>query len=223
MRGSRVGGCTLPISIPPWLSQLYYLLTAPGVVIHELAHKHTAEDLGLAIAEYRLFKFGSPAGYVKHETPRTYRGILAVSAAPFLLNTMLAFSLYLAIGISIHYTSLESLSYLQIALLCGGFWIALSSSLHAFPSAQDISNINTAAKARWANTPLGSRGVLAILAMPIFLLKHPSVVFSLPLVGVLLLLDRARAIGSHFLFAGAVIATALYTLDIIYPFLATAI
>jgi len=213
----------LSLSIPPWLSQLYYLLTAPGVIIHELAHKHTAEDLDLAITEYRLFKFGSPAGYVKHETPRTYRSILAVSAAPFLLNTMLAFSLYLAIGISIHYTSPESLSPLQIALLCGGFWIALSSSLHAFPSAQDISNINTAAKKRWVKTPLGSHGILGILAMPIFLLKHPSVVFSLPLVAVLLVLDRTRAIGSHFAFAGAVIATAVYALDIISLFLATAI
>jgi hypothetical protein len=213
----------LLIQIPPWLSQLYYLLTAPGVVIHELAHKHTAEDLGLAVVEYRLFQFGNPAGYVNHETPRTYRGILAVSAAPFLLNTMLALCLYLAIGISTYYTDLATLSHLQIALMVIGLWVALSSSLHAFPSAQDISNINTAAKRRWAKTPLGSRGLLGILTMPIFTLKHPSVVLSLPLVAVLVVLDRTRAIGSHFLFAGAVIATAAYALDNIYPFLATAI
>ena len=204
---------------PTWLTQLYYILTATGVILHELAHKHAAEDMGLTVTEYRLFQLGNPAGYVKHETPRTYRGMLAVSAAPFLFNTATAFGLYLAIGIAIHYRGLETLPHPQIVLLLAGGWVALSSSLHAFPSSQDISNIWTSAMVRWEQTPFGARGILGIFAMPLFALKHPTIILSLPLIAVLVVLDRTTAIGSHVAFAGLILTSAFYTLNLIYPFL----
>jgi len=43
------------------------LLTFPGVIVHELAHKIFCEMAGVQVYEVCYFRFGNPAGYVKHE------------------------------------------------------------------------------------------------------------------------------------------------------------
>lgn len=56
------------IIIPGWLITL---VTSPGVILHEYAHKHVAMAVGLQLYEVVYFRIGNPAGYVLHEPPHT--------------------------------------------------------------------------------------------------------------------------------------------------------
>lgn len=62
--------------IPGWLISL---LTFPGVIIHEWAHKKFCEWLGILVHKVVYFRFGNPAGYVLHEPPKTYKQTFWIS------------------------------------------------------------------------------------------------------------------------------------------------
>ncbi|HOX61207.1 MAG TPA: metalloprotease family protein [Candidatus Magasanikbacteria bacterium] len=114
--------------IPGWLISL---LTFPGVIIHEWAHKKFCDWTGVTVHKVVYFRFGNPAGYVMHEKPEKYKQIFWISIGPLIINSVLAIFLgYFAI-----LTQPESLLYYLI------FWVAISSGMHAFPSDHDAKNI----------------------------------------------------------------------------------
>lgn len=66
-----------------WVVPLY-VLTTPGVVLHELAHQFVAELFGLEVREVDY------TSHVVHEAPRTITQAVLVAVAPLVVNTTFA-------------------------------------------------------------------------------------------------------------------------------------
>ena len=114
--------------IPGWLIAI---VTFPGVIIHEWAHKKYCDWTGVAVHKVVYFQFGSTAGYVIHEHPQKYNQLFWISVGPLVINSMMTVLLsYLA-------TQTKSESGLYFLFL----WIAVSAGMHAFPSDQDAKNV----------------------------------------------------------------------------------
>ena len=115
---------------------LISLLTFPGVVIHEWAHKKFCDWMGVPVHKVVYFRFGNPAGYVLHEQPHQYKQIFWVSVGPLIINSSVALILsYLA-----SQTIYESSFYYLL------LWLALSAGMHSFPSDHDMQHIASASK-----------------------------------------------------------------------------
>lgn len=163
------------------IRKLQRLFVAPGIILHEVAHKEVAEDIGLTVHEVCHFQVNdNPPGFVTHDKPRTYGEMLAVSGAPFLFNSLVAFTLFTGCSyflIKNGYPVSEE-SMVKYGLIA---WIGVAAGLRAFPSDTDIGNI-------WLATKESMPCVAAILGLPI--------------VSLLYALDRTRRVKSHYLYTG---------------------
>ena len=119
--------------IPGWLISL---LTFPGVIVHEWAHKVFCDHLGVRVHKVVYFQFGNPAGYVSHEEPKTYKQTFWISVGPLLVNSMGT------IALSFIATNVISGSGLWYFLL----WLAISIGMHSFPSDHDMEHIQKSSK-----------------------------------------------------------------------------
>jgi hypothetical protein len=107
-------------------------LTAPGVVVHELAHKFFCDLFNIEVYEVRYFQQGYPSGYVIHGPARKLYQSFLISFGPFIINTLLC--MILTMPFALCYTDLQVPSHPVYWLL---EWIGLSAGMHAFPSRQD--------------------------------------------------------------------------------------
>lgn len=228
--------------IPGWhrVQQAILLSTALGVMIHELAHKEMAEEFNLNVQEVKYFQMeGGKAGYVKHDTPRTYTGMVAVSIAPFILNTAVAYTAFILGGGYALYHGPETLAHWEWLLIGATLWVGVSAALHAFPSGQDIGNIWTAAKNIWGQTriPLLQPAVaklknhniifrvilipiwipILIIRGAVFSLWNYRVMLSFPVMAVLVVLDKFKPFGSHIAFTALILWSSYYSLGFIFP------
>lgn len=142
--------------------EIISLLTFPGVIVHELAHKIFCELAGIQVYEVCYFRLGNPAGYVKHEPVRGYNQAFLVSVAPFLLNSVLAFVIFL---FAVHISE----SYFQYFL----YWLGISIAMNSFPSNEDANNLWNYSKRAWKVTPL------ALLGFPVVVLIKIANVLSI--------------------------------------------
>lgn len=112
------------------------ILTFPGVVIHEWAHKQWCQWLGVHVHRVQYFRLSNPAGFVLHEVPETYKQTFWISIGPLIVNSVIA--------VVVSYIASQTIpeSPLQMVL----YWIALSAGMHAFPSDQDMSHVSGASK-----------------------------------------------------------------------------
>jgi len=124
------------ILIPGWLIAL---VTFPGVILHEYAHKRIAEAVGLQVYEVVYFRIGNPAGYVLHEPPHTFGQALAITMAPLAINTLAEIAALLLLKLI---PSGNPLSFLF-------FWLAISFGMHAIPSTGDAKALWNYSKSRW--------------------------------------------------------------------------
>ena len=106
---------------------MFFLLTFPGVAIHEWAHKIFCKLSGLKVIKVVYFRFGNPSGYVLHEAPRNYLQSFFVATGPIIFNSL--FSVALAYSISFPHNPTVRAAFL---------WLAFSSAAHAFPSEEDL-------------------------------------------------------------------------------------
>lgn len=139
------------------------LLTFPGVIIHELAHKIFCEITGVRVYEVCYFRLGNPAGYVRHEPVRGYNQAFLIHVAPFLLNSILAFVIFL---FALH---VIPEGYFQ----CFLGWLGISIAMHSFPSNEDANNLWSYSKRAWKEAPL------ALLGFPIVVLIKIANVLSI--------------------------------------------
>lgn len=152
---------------------LVSLLTFPGVVVHEFAHRTSCDAFDVPVAEVAYFRLGNPAGYVVHGEPTTYRQAFAISVAPFVVNTAVALALFGvvaslwrrpdAVGIAT-----EELGVAGWLLL----WVGLSAGMHAFPSRGDAKQIWRRSLAEWRSSPL------VLLGMPVVVLVYAANLLS---------------------------------------------
>ncbi len=149
---------------------LVTLVTAPGVVVHEFAHAKVCQWADVPILEVCYFQLGDPPGYVLHAEPESYRDSYLISVAPFLVNTIVAALLFVAIPL--------------LATGAGGvgeagtvgwivFWLGISVAAHAFPSTGDAKSVWTDTKAHYRSSPL------ALVGLPIVVLIYIANLLSI--------------------------------------------
>ncbi len=163
------------ILVPGWLVAL---LTFPGVLLHEYAHKKACEAVGLRVYRVAWFRVGRVAGYVIHEPPRSLWQALVVSTAPLFVNTVAEVIVVLVAGV-VRPTGLPR--YFLI-------WLAVSFGMHALPSTHD-------AKVLWVYARRAIR-------------SNPLAIPALLLAGLLYLAALLRIMWVDLLYALAVAATA---------------
>src|SRR5690554_2523043 len=123
------------------------LLAMPGIVIHELAHYWFCCLVGARVHQVVYFSFGNPAGYVVHSVPRRLREHFAIVVGPFLLNSSLAFLLFVVAGAEIQRlfarsglvtATPDAVVLVRIAVIV---WLGLAIALQALPSSTDAASL----------------------------------------------------------------------------------
>ncbi|MFA4942519.1 MAG: metalloprotease family protein [Patescibacteria group bacterium] len=79
------------------LYYFYALLTAPGIVVHELSHALFCVLGGVKIHKINLFRFQKVAGYVVHDEPRGFISSWLISFGPLIVNSYLAMFLFVQV------------------------------------------------------------------------------------------------------------------------------
>lgn len=122
---------------------LYDLLTAPGVMIHELGHAIFCLLAGVKIRKIKLFQFGEVAGYVIHDEPKNVIASVLISFGPLVVNTALTLLCFAQL-ISPYFT------WIHLLLL----WLGIAIGLHAIPSTGDAKSLLATTNRRFWRNPL---------------------------------------------------------------------
>lgn len=112
------------------------ILTFPGIIIHEWAHKKFCEWFGVPVRAVKYFRIGNPAGYVLHDNPANYKQTFWVSVGPLIVNSITAITLSMVASQSVKESALWNVL----------IWVAISIGMHSFPSDQDMKFIANASK-----------------------------------------------------------------------------
>lgn len=141
------------------------LLAIPGVVVHEVAHKQTCDLVGVPVQEVKYVGLGDPPGYVRHGQPERYRTLFAISVAPFVANTAVAFAAFLGLALLVRTTGgiTASRETLAAGLVLG--WLGVAVGAHAFPSTGDARGLWKRSRAEWRRSPIVLLGVPAVVAI----------------------------------------------------------
>lgn len=134
----------------PVLASIIAILTFPGIIVHESAHKLLCDLAHVPVHKVCYFRLGNPSGYVIHEQPDSYGKALLIDTAPFLFNSLVAVILFFMAVI----LPPSSLTY----ILC---WLGISIAMHSFPSSGDADTLWNQSKSSWKKNPL------ALLGFPI--------------------------------------------------------
>jgi hypothetical protein len=136
-------------------SELLVLLTFPGVVIHEFAHKQLCDWYRIQVKEICYFRLGNPAGYVTHSRPKRYFQAFMISLAPVFINTLIA--VLAGVGIAVFLfpdqgvSSITDSSLLLLTTTVVTAWVGVSAGMHSLPSSQDVSEIWDQTRSNWYN------------------------------------------------------------------------
>jgi len=139
----------------------FRLATAPGIVLHELAHRLACLLVDVPVQSVVYFQLTGPPGYVRHTTPTRWSTTAVIALAPLATNVttaavLLEYSLavYTATGIR--------------GVAAGGllWWVAVAAVIHSLPSTTDLETVWTATIARWYRLPL------AVVVGPVYALRR---------------------------------------------------
>jgi len=133
----------------------YTLFTAPGVMVHELAHAIFCVFAGVKVYRIKLFGFGQTAGFVQHDEPTKFYQSFLISIGPLLINSFLAMVLFSRF-------KMPYLTWQPWVLL----WLGFAIGMHAIPSSQDAKSLFQAANHRFLHNPL------VVIAYPFILLLY---------------------------------------------------
>ncbi len=126
------------------------ILTFPGIIIHEWAHKFICDRSNVPVYKTCYFRLGNPAGYVIHGPVRSYAKAFLISIAPLIVNTVLAFCIFLV--------AVNTAAGITMYIL---YWLGISIAMHSFPSSEDADNLWNYSKKALMRNPL------AILGFPV--------------------------------------------------------
>ena len=136
-----------------FLYTLYNILTAPGVMLHELGHAIFCVAAGVKIHKIKLFQFGKLAGYVVHDEPQKFFAGFLVSFGPLIVNSLAALFLFSQWG--------EPYGWREWLFL----WLAIVFGLHAIPSTEDAKSLFQLANRRFWKNPLVMAGYPFVLIL----------------------------------------------------------
>ena len=130
-------------------SLLFRLATAPGIVLHELAHRLTCLLAGVSVTSVAYFQLTGPPGYVQHATPNRWSTTALIALAPLAGNVAVA-AVLVEYSLAI-YTGSGIVAVATGALL---WWVAVTALIHSLPSSTDLATVWAATTARWYRVPL---------------------------------------------------------------------
>lgn len=167
---------------------LIALVTFPGIILHEWAHKFFCDRTKVPVYKTCYFRLGNPAGYVIHGPVDNYGKAFLIATAPFLVNTAVAVILFFIAEI----IPLGLITYLL-------YWLGISIAMHSFPSSEDADNLWHYSKRALRRNPL------ALFGFPVVgLIKLAGILsaiwFDLLYAVALLILAALLAKGDTFLF-----------------------
>ncbi|MEI7620718.1 MAG: hypothetical protein WCJ57_04090 [Candidatus Falkowbacteria bacterium] len=136
------------------LYYFYAILTAPGVVVHELAHALFCLLGGVRIYKINLFQFKKVAGFVVHEEPKGFMSSWLISFGPLIVNSYLAMFFFAQIR------PIYNLWDLLFA------YLGVTIALQAIPSTGDAESLLTMANRNFWKNPL------VILLYPLVLILY---------------------------------------------------
>jgi len=124
------------------------VLTFPGVIVHEIAHRLFCRLMNIPVYEVKYFQFQNPCGYVIHEPCVSPWHSLIISVGPFIVNTLLGAIILFPVSIEMSAfgvfdgirngnIGLGSIPFLPVKLIV--YWLGISILMHAFPSVGDAS------------------------------------------------------------------------------------
>lgn len=163
------------------------VLALPGVVFHELGHYLFCRLAGTRVYQVVYFRFGNPAGYVIHATPRRFRDHFAIVVGPFVVNSLTGFLLFTSVvGKWARPIRIENVGAQTLLLAVIAIWLGLSVALQAFPSRGD-------ARSLWevTNRHVRRGNLLAVVGYPF--------------VGIIYLVNILRRLGLDWIYAGALL------------------
>lgn len=125
-------------------------------MVHEYAHYKMCHWRDVPVHEVVFFQFGNPVGYVAHGEPDRYADALAISGAPFMMNSALAIGLFGgALGVGVGAGPSAGITAVLSPL---AIWLGISVGMHAIPSSGDAASLWTLAKTHWRDSVLGLLG-----------------------------------------------------------------
>lgn len=113
----------------------FLLFTAPGVVIHEVAHELVCIWQRIPIGDVVYFQLDSPAGYVQHGKPTVWTQAFLISTAPLFINLFVAMWLFFTAFTIVN----GGLVMLGVGVVL--IWLGFSAIVHCLPSPQDMENL----------------------------------------------------------------------------------
>lgn len=119
---------------------LKFILLAPGIIVHELAHAFFCVLFRIKIYRINLLRYDAVAGYVIHAEPQRFLPALFISFGPLIINSVLALWLF---------TKVELVYAWPILLY---LWLGITLGLQAIPSTGDAKALlNNANHNFWRN------------------------------------------------------------------------
>jgi hypothetical protein len=119
--------------IPGWLLAL---LTFPGIICHEIAHRFFCDVAGVPVYAVSYIRVRNPAGYVIHGPAENLKSAFLISIGPLIVNTLLCSLISFAAVIPIFLLEAADAGIVPRVLL----WVGISIGMHAFPSDTDMKN-----------------------------------------------------------------------------------
>jgi len=110
--------------------ELIAVLTFPGVILHEFAHKIACNLLDIKINQICYFQAKNPSGYVIHEPPNTIFESLLITIMPIIIGYGCA-----------AFIALITNDLATNFLWWVGMWFSFSLSMHALSSSEDVDNL----------------------------------------------------------------------------------
>ena len=139
----------------------FRLATAPGIVLHELAHRLACLLVGVPVQSVVYFQLTGPPGYVRHTTPTRWSTTAVIALAPLATNVTIA-AVLLEYSLAVYTTTGIG------GVAAGGllWWVAVVAVIHSLPSTTDLETVWTATIARWYRLPL------AVVVGPVYALRR---------------------------------------------------
>jgi len=136
-----------------FLYTFYNIITAPGVMLHELGHTLFCVTAGVKIHKIKLFQFGKTAGYVVHDEPQKFFAGFLISFGPLIVNSLVVLFLFSQWG--------EPYGWHEWLFL----WLGVAFGLHAIPSTEDAHSLFQLANRRVFKNPLVVVGYPFVLVL----------------------------------------------------------
>lgn len=116
------------------------ILTFPGVILHEMAHKFFCDYFNVKVFKVSYFRVSSQAGHVIHEPVYNSNQSAIIAFAPLLINSLVCFILLSFYIVTINFGNffLWKFSILDYFLI----WVGVSCGLSALPSSTDLKSIS---------------------------------------------------------------------------------